>query len=260
MLTPHRCGGVSRAPVHRSGGGMGHACPVTRLPSKRSPIGFAHRGARSLAQDNTLDSFRLALRLGATGIESDAWITADGRAVLDHDGLVRGRLRRRPISEVARGDLPAHIPELADLLVEVDPAIEISLDVKDPAAAAEIVACARDAGLEHRLWLCHPDRDLVASWRELSPTVHLVESTRVARMHGSFEGHVARSAAMGIEVINLHHSEWTGGLIALVHRFDMLAFAWDLQHERLLDSLLDSGIDAVFSDHVDRMVDALGRL
>ena len=244
------------SPVERLVGEAGH---VSRLPSSRKPIGFAHRGARSLAPDNTMEAFTLALRLGAEALESDVWITSDGCAVLDHDGIVGGRLRRRPISAVARDELPNHIPSLAELLASMGTEVDLSLDIKDERAAAEVVACARDAGIEHRLWMCHPDRDLVATWRELSPDVNLVESTRTNRMEGSFERHVAASAALGIQVINLHHSEWTGGHIALVHRFDMLAFGWDAQHERVLDELLDSGIDGVFSDHVDRMTSALQR-
>jgi hypothetical protein len=54
-------------------------------------------------------------------------------------------------------------------------------------------------------------------------------------MQGSFESHVAVSAGMGINVINLHHSEWSGGHIALVHRFEMLAFGWDAQFDRVLN-------------------------
>lgn len=239
---------------------MGQALAVTRLPSSRPPIGFAHRGASALEQENTLASFRLALKLGALGVESDVWITADGCAVLDHDGILGSRLRRRAIGRVRRAELPGHIPTLQELLEVTGPDVQISLDIKDPAAAAEVIACARDAGRERNLWLCHPDRELVCSWRSLSPEVNLVESTRVARMQGRFESHIARSAAMGIDVINLHHSEWTGGHIALVHRFEMLAFGWDAQHDRILDALLDAGIDGVFSDHVDRMVDALGRI
>jgi len=202
----------------------------------------------------------LALRLGATGLESDVWITADGAAVLDHDGVVGGRLRRRPISSCERTELPDHIPGLAELFKVIGTEIDISLDIKDPAAAPEVVACARDVGAEDRLWMCHPDREIVASWRELSPRIHLVESTRIPHMNGGFERHVAASAALGIEVINLHHSEWSGGHIALVHRFEMLAFGWDAQFERVLDELLDAGIDGVFSDHVDRMLAAFERL
>lgn len=52
-------------------------------------IGFAHRGARAYAPENTLEAFALALKLGADGLESDVWLTADGVPVLDHDGSVR---------------------------------------------------------------------------------------------------------------------------------------------------------------------------
>ena len=67
------------------------------------------------------------------------------------------------------------------------------------------------------------------------------------------------SPTAGIDAVNLHHTEWTGGLIALFHRFEVLCFGWDAQHARVLDDLLDAGVDAVYSDHVDRMVDALAR-
>ncbi|NBR76997.1 MAG: glycerophosphodiester phosphodiesterase, partial [Actinobacteria bacterium] len=53
-----------------------------------------------------MDSFRLAHRLGATGIESDVWLTRDGVAVLDHDGVVGGRFRRRAIDSTDVADLP----------------------------------------------------------------------------------------------------------------------------------------------------------
>ena len=206
-----------------------------------------------------MEAFRLAVRLGATGLESDVWLTADGQAVLDHDGVVGRWPRRRAIAELQREELPAHIPTLSELYAEVGPDLEVSLDVKDPVAALEAIASARDAGAEQRLWLCHPDRPTVASWRELSPVVKLVESTRSARFEGSPELHIARSAEAGVDVVNLHHSDWTGGLVAMVHRFELLAFGWDAQHERVLDALLDKGIDGVYSDHVDRMVAALDR-
>lgn len=233
----------------------GHARGVPRFTSvRRPPIGFAHRGAWAHAADNTLEAFRLALRLGATGLETDAWLSADGHAVLDHDGVVGGRLRRRAIATLRREHLPDHLLTLAELYAACGTDFELSVDVKDDAVAAELVASARDVGAEDRLWLCHPDWELAASWRALSPGVKLVHSTRLKRMEGGAERHVARAAAAGIDAVNLHHSDWTGGLVALVHRFEMLALGWDVQFERTIDNLLDTGIDGLFSDHVDRMM------
>jgi glycerophosphoryl diester phosphodiesterase len=108
--------------------------------------------------------------------------------------------------------------------------------------------------------LCHPDHELVASWREPMAEVKLVESTRLRRMRFGPERHAASMREAGIDVVNLHHTEWTGGLTTLFHRFGVLSFGWDAQHDRILDELLDLGIDAVYSDHTDRMVAALERL
>ncbi|HWA40011.1 MAG TPA: glycerophosphodiester phosphodiesterase [Gemmatimonadales bacterium] len=235
----------------------------SRLPSlRRPPIGFAHRGARANAPENTIEAFRLAVRLGATGLESDVWRTADGAAVLDHDGTVRRGLRKVPISQLPRADLPEHIPTLEELYAEVGTEMELSLDVKDPAALEPTLAVARAAGgsaLE-RLWLCHHDWQLVATWRALAPASRLVDSTFVGYIPEGVERRAAALADAGIDALNLHHSEWSGGLVALVHRFERFALGWDAQLPRVLFSLLDMGIDGVYSDHVDRMVDALAQI
>lgn len=231
-----------------------------RLPSKISPaIGFAHRGARAHAPENTLEAFTLARRLGATGLESDVWLTADGRAVLDHDGFAGGRLRRKPIGDVVRADLPGHIPTLAELYDTCGTDFDLSLDVKDDAAVAEVIAVARDAEAESRLWLCHHDWELLATWRDLSPRVKLVDSTRLAKMKEGPERRAANLTSAGIDAVNLHHSDWSGGLIALFHRFERFTLGWDAQFERVLAGLLDAGIDGVFSDHTDLMMAAIAR-
>lgn len=234
-----------------------------RLPSLLAePVAFAHRGARAHAPENTIHAFELALRLGATGIESDVWLTADGVPVLDHDGVVRGRMgRKRPIGEVMRRDLPEHVPELADLPTACGTAFHLSLDLCDPHDAARVGDAAVQVLAEvapellARTWLCAP------VWQQLLPLrgrgVRLVDSTRLARIKEGPERRAATLAAEGIDAVNLHHTDWNGGLVALFHRFDRVAFGWDLQERHLLRGGLRMGLDGVFSDHVDRMVDAL---
>jgi glycerophosphoryl diester phosphodiesterase len=230
---------------------------ATRLPALTvPPISFAHRGASAHAPENTIEAFELGLRLGATGLESDVWVTADGEAVLDHDGVAGARLRRRRIATVERAALPAHVPTLDELYATCGTAMHLSLDVKDPAAFDRVIAVARAAGggaLE-RLWLCHPDWRQVAEWRSACADVRLVDSTRVGRIREGVERRAATLADKGIDALNMHRLDWTGGTTTLVHRFGVRAFGWDAQNERVLGELVDMGIDAVYSDHVDRMV------
>jgi glycerophosphoryl diester phosphodiesterase len=229
-------------------------------PSLQSPpIAFGHRGARAHAQENTIEAFKLALRLGATGLESDVWLTADGVPVLDHDGVVRSGMRRRTIPEMQRAELPPHIPTLEDLYAECGTGYHLSLDVKYNAAAAAVVDVARAAGHDlTTLWLCHPDWEVVAGWRTtMGDDVRLVDSTRLKRMKQGPERRAAQLHDAGIDCVNLHHTDWTGGLVALFHRFGRYTFGWDAQFERIIDALVGMGIDGIFSDHVDRLVDVV---
>jgi glycerophosphoryl diester phosphodiesterase len=220
------------------------------------PIAFAHRGARAHAPENTLEAFRLALRLGATGLESDVWITADGEPVLDHDGVVKTTFRKRPISEVDRAHLPSHIPSLAELYDECGPSVPLSLDVKDPAAYEATVAVARNVGGDApaNLWLCDSQWERLAERRHLYPDVRLIDSTRLKRLTDGPERHAARLREAGIDGINMHHTDWSLGLTTLFHRFERFTFGWDAQHERILLALQTMEIDALYCDNVELMM------
>jgi glycerophosphoryl diester phosphodiesterase len=233
-----------------------------RLPSLLDPpIAFAHRGARAHAPDNTIESFALALRLGATGLESDVWVTADGVPVLDHDGVVRRGVRRRPISEYDRADLPEHIPSLDDLFDACGDDYALSLDVKTPGAMLPTAAAIRARGndLAERTWLCDPVLSNLVGVRDELAEFKLVHSTRLAKLTESPELHASRLSAAGIDAMNMHRTDWNGGLVVMFHRFDRYAFCWDLQFDHQIEPALRMGVDAIYSDHTDLMVDVMSR-
>jgi glycerophosphoryl diester phosphodiesterase len=203
------------------------------------------------------------LKLGATGLESDVWLTSDGVAVLDHDGIVKSGVRRRAIADVPRSALPSHVPTLDELYATCGTDFEFSLDVKDAAAASTVIDVARAAGgadALHRLWLCHHDWEQVREWRALDGDVRLVDSTRLKRIKEGGERRAASLADAGIDAVNMHYTDWTAGLTTLFHRFERYCFGWDAQMPRVLVELLVMGVDAVYSDHVDRMTEAIAEV
>ncbi|MDE0067887.1 MAG: glycerophosphodiester phosphodiesterase [Acidimicrobiaceae bacterium] len=227
---------------------------TTRYAPLRGPaILFAHRGARTLERENTIAAFKRAVSLGATGLETDAWLTSDGEVVLDHDGYHR-RFPRQWLKDTNRADLKAHICTLVEFYDSVGIHLPVSVDLKDPEAFAPIVEIAREYRTGQQLWICHPELDLLAQWRQGAPDVRLVHSTAMQRLPNGPERLAAELSSAGVDAVNLRQGEWTAGLVALFHRFEVLAFGWDAQHERQLASLIDMGIDAVYSDHVERMV------
>ncbi len=221
-----------------------------------APITFAHRGARAALPENTIPAFRRALEEGAGGLESDAWITGDGEVVLVHDATVRrgpvGRLRvdQEPAARLARYG----VPRLVELYAELGAGYELSIDLKSPGAGAAVVAVARAHGDPARVWLCTPSMPDLEVLRADAPDVRLVHSRRRRHIEDQLERHAARLAELGVDALNMHHTEWTAGIVALFHRFEILAFAWDTQEVRHLRAMLEIGIDAVYCDRPDRMV------
>ena len=71
-------------------------------------ITFAHRGARLVEPENTIPAFRAALDQGASGLETDVWLSADGEVVCAHDPVVSRGLRRRRISSTTAEELATY--------------------------------------------------------------------------------------------------------------------------------------------------------
>ncbi len=230
-----------------------------RIPSLlEHPVAFAHRGGRAHAPENTIEAFRLGLKLGATGIESDVWVTSDGIPVLEHDGFVRHWARKRQITDLRRSQLPSFVPTLVELFEECGTDYHLSLDLKGDDVGSAVLDVVREAApaLLPRLWLCHPTWQSLLPLRSQTDGARLVDSTRLSRIKEGLERRAATLASEGIDAINMHHSDWNGGLVSLCHRFGLCAIAWDLQHEHVLRPIFRMGIDGVHSDWVDRMMDA----
>jgi len=81
--------------------------------SANRPKNIAHRGASSIAPENTLAAFREAIRLGADGFELDAQLAKDDQVVVIHDGsLLRttrsiGRVASKTLKELHELDAGA---------------------------------------------------------------------------------------------------------------------------------------------------------
>lgn len=93
-LIPAACGALLLASL-----------PAPAAPLVERPIVIAHRGASGYLPEETMASYRLAVRMGADFIEPDVFLTADGVPVARHD---RSLNATTDVERVAASD-----PELA---------------------------------------------------------------------------------------------------------------------------------------------------
>jgi len=226
---------------------------MTAAEPKR--FAFAHRGGAH-GPENRLQTFVDALARGADGLESDAWVTADGAVVLDHDGVVGTRGRgRQPISQVRRDQLPAHVPTLDELYEACGTDFVLAIDVKSPVIAAAVAAVAGNFDAAQRLWVVAPHSahleavDLGAAQRAVTVRGEVMRSWRRRVV-------LPQMKAAGVEAINARWMWWTSAMVRQVHDLGLLAFGYDTQREVSLRRCFRIGLDGVFSDHVERMLTA----
>jgi glycerophosphoryl diester phosphodiesterase len=233
-------------------------------PSRRSvprpavPIAFAHRGASAHAPENTVEAFSLALALGATGLESDTWLAADGNPVLVHDRTIRRPGRRIDVTRRTSRELAEYgVPSLAELYAAVGAAVELSLDIEHAEVALPAVDVASLHGAAGHLWACSPSVDVLRAIRAHSTDVRVVCSTRPRRLPGGLEPLVPQLTDLGANALNLHRRDWTPERVRLVHDAGLLAFGWDAQSAEAVSALVDLGVDAIYSDWPELMVAAI---
>lgn len=226
---------------------------MTTEPTRsRLRYGFAHRGGRAHGPDNTLATFARALQQGADGLETDAWLTADGAVVLDHDGVHRAAERRhRPISEVRRADLPAHIPTLDEVYEQCGNGFDLAIDVRLPMVGDAVIGVARRHQALNRLWLVSATAADLGRWRPLSDEVHLAVSLRLVERRRSV---MAAALDVGAEAVNMRWPWWSRRLVRRLHDTGLLCFAYDIQSTGSLRRCRRLGIDGVFSDSVSLLL------
>ena len=220
----------------------------------RSPAILARHGARAHVDANTIDAFRLALRIGADGLALDAWRLDAGPAVVATGATVRQGWRRRAVTSLDPAALPPDVVVLTDLVTVLPPGT-LLLVVPDGIETARAVIDAV-GGHSAELWLGADDVGGLLALRPVAPLVKLLARTRLVRLKDGPERHAATLAAQGAHGVIFSYGDWTGGLVALYHRFELLAVAEDAQHERVLRDLARMEIDAIVTDWPDRAVDA----
>lgn len=226
-----------------------------RLPSLRTPpIAFATGGASAVELPHSREAFELALRLGATGLETNVWLTVDGEPVIAAGPKLRDGLRRRAIAASTVAELEDKVVPLAALVASTD--VHLSLGIADSATLAAVLAHVGAAD-RSRIWFRATDGGLLREWRSAYPDILIVDDARLGDMSHGPERRAASLGADGINAVRMPYADWTGGIATLFHRFEVLAFGWDAIHDRMSADLVRMGLDGIGTPHPDRLLPLL---
>ncbi len=231
------------------------------------PQVLAHRGANRRAPENTLEAFRIALALGADGVELDVHASADGVLMVHHAATVRdlGAMGEHPFAAIrsARPDVPT-LTEVLDLCTGALLNIEIKSLSASPATgervASLVVELLTTRGAIDRVVVSSFDVNAVDRVRALDarlPTAVLtpwgsnpvVALAGVAdRGHGALHPHAASVWAADPDQV-----------MSDARRLGIALRPWTVNDANEIADFASMGVDAILTDVPELALATLGR-
>ena len=220
----------------------------------RTVTAVAHRGDPYRVRENTVDSLRSALRLGADAVEIDVRLTRDNVPVLLHDGTLKRLWEHdRPVRSLSldevRGLTAGGVPTLVDALAAAGDA-RLMIDLPggpDRRAVRRIVDVVRECGAEERVYYCAGAETMLAvraadHAAEIALTWTTLAPPRPALL-----------AAVRPRWINYRFALVDRELTARVHRDGYLLSVWTPDTRRSMRRLLDMGVDSITTNRIDAL-------
>ena len=231
------------------------------------PLAIAHRGDPIPLRENTIESIRSAIDLGADIVEIDVKTTLDGVSVVLHDdSLVRlwgvdRDIRTMTAAEVAEvGEGTTRVPALADVVALFsgrDCAVMVDMDSGEWAGAAhavvrravaagvvrptQVVWCGDVEGMR-QVRAAEPEARIFLSWGEAAldgpPSDELVAELRPEAFNPYWR------------VLDLGGREW-----ASAHGIPVSC--WTVDDPALMRQIVASGVDALISNDIRALLAVL---
>ncbi|MDH3302224.1 MAG: hypothetical protein OES24_17135 [Acidimicrobiia bacterium] len=228
---------------------------TTRLPSLHGQlITFASGPSETGGRDEDIDALAGVVSGHVDGLDVTVRLTRDGVAVLADSDRIRTGLRRKRIDGFDAVDLPPEIPTLANILAQTSDRNPLFVTVGGDSTFEAVLSTARTHGpeVETRLWLVGHDQSELIRWRPRTQALMLLGTAR-RRVGGGLERLLAEVHGDDLDGVSMPHADWSGGSIALAHRFGLRTHASGGRHNRELASVIDAGIDAITADDPIRL-------
>ena len=217
--------------------------PQTAAPTRRVIV-LGHRGAPSFAAENTPESFRRALAVGADGFEFDVRLSADGKLVIVHDPRVGGRAISASSYERLRATRRgARMPLLEEVLEEFGHAW-LDIELKVAGVEERVLELAARHCRPGRCVLTSFSRAVVARLRQLDSAAPL----------GWLLKRPVRAALwrdLRLNYLVPHHTALRRPLIEAARRDRLPLITWTVNSPRAIRRAADLGVEAIISDFPD---------
>jgi glycerophosphoryl diester phosphodiesterase len=221
---------------------------------------MGHRGAPYYEPENTLRSFRRALKMGVAALELDVQLTRDGRLAVIHDETVdrttngKGRVKDFTLTELQTLDAGKgeRVPALEDVVDLAQGQAHLVVELKQPDAALPLLRFFQERRLfafAHVISFWHA---VVLAMKEAEPLL----KTGIL-MVGCPADPAGLARAARADALVLQYTYVTPELAAAAHAAGVQVHVWNIDSVETLKPYLTMNLDSIGSNRPDVLIEYL---
>lgn len=234
---------------------------IIQQHSKPMVMRIGHRGAMGYEPENTLKSFKKALKLNVDIIELDVHVCKSGELVVIHDEKVdrttngKGYVAEKTLKELRNLDAGSgeKIPTLVEVLNLIKKKAKINIELKGPKTAKPVYEVIEDFTKNKR---CIYNDFIISSFypselkefQKLNPKIKI--GILIEKNPAPF---IELAATSGADSINISMKFTNQELIKSAHNLGLKVYVWTVNSPKDIKRMKDMGVDAIFSNFPDRL-------
>jgi len=228
---------------------------------------MAHRGARGLAPENTLAAFATAIEVGADAIELDVQPCATGEIVVIHDGVLdRTTNGSGPVAEAtfeALRSLDAgswfgaefaaeRIPTPGEVLDLARGRLLVNVEIKtsgpeDLGVEAQLAEAIRARRMEGEVLISSFNPSALLRIKRLAPALPR------ALIYSSLQVFPLDLGLLGLTALHPRVGLVHGAMVEMARARGYAVNAWTVNDPADMQAMIALGVDAITTDHPERL-------
>ncbi|MER3446394.1 MAG: glycerophosphodiester phosphodiesterase [Candidatus Dadabacteria bacterium] len=216
-------------------------------------IKIAHRGASAYEPENTIRSFKKAIKMRADMIEFDVRLSRDRHLVIMHDERVdrttngNGLVREKTLSELRRLDAGKgeRIPTFEEVIDLAKGKTGFVIELKEPGTEGGVISLVIENSLIGDVFVVSFYPDLIKRVKDLEPRI------RTGLILYSSPDPIGLAKGCLADAVAPFHNFITEDLVKKAHSSGLIIITWTVDIREEAEKLKDMGLDGIVTNKPD---------
>jgi glycerophosphoryl diester phosphodiesterase len=212
---------------------------------------IGHRGAKAYEIENSIDSFKRAIELGANAIELDVRMTKDNGLIISHDDTLKRvfnhdiKIRDLDVKELKK-ITNNKVPTLQEALDFIDKKVsKILIEIKETGYEKRIVDEVKKKGLLDNVILISFHEDAISNVKKINSEVET--GLIYARHKNPIEAAIRLQAKYLVALYRFVHSRD----VEKSHKNNLKVIVWTINTPEEAMEYIKKGVDGIATDRPD---------